>query len=126
MPDALHSDGRGHLGVFEFTDLPFKPARFFWIFETPIGVSRAGHAHRLCSQFIFSQQGLIEISVEDAHGQIRHLVLNPGEHFYLPPMHWLELKSFSEGSVLGVLASHAYDRAEYIDSKPEFLSLIGR
>lgn len=46
--------------------------------------------------------------------------LGPGDSFYLPPMHWLDLVAFSKNSVLGVLASHAYDRNEYIESKQEF------
>ena len=123
MPETVHSDQRGNLGVFEFKDLPFQPVRFFWIFATPVGRGRAGHAHRKCSQFIFSQQGQIEISVEGPTGKIIKLVLNPGESFHLPPLHWLDLVNFSAGSVLGVFASHPYDRSEYIDGKEEFVTL---
>lgn len=125
MATNLYSDIRGNLGVFEFKDLPFKPTRFFWIFGAPIGKGRAGHAHKECSQFLFSQQGTIEISVLTPNGETNFVSLNPGETFYLPPLHWLELLNFSAGSVLGVFASHEYDRGEYIDSKDEFKSLTG-
>ena len=123
MATSVHSDNRGNLGVFEFKDLPFHPVRFFWIYGTPNGLARAGHAHKECSQFIFSQQGVIEISVQSPSGEMTKCSLNPGETFYLPPLHWLDLLSFSTGSVLGVFASHAYDRAEYVDSKEEFRAL---
>ena len=125
MATNIHSDDRGNLGVFEFKDIPFRPARFFWIFGTPRGQGRAGHAHKECSQFIFSQQGNIEISVQTPDGNVTISQLNPGESFYLPPLHWLDLLEFSTGSVLGVFASHEYDRGEYVDSKDEYLSLIG-
>ena len=125
MAKTIHTDERGSLGVFEFKELPFRPARFFWIFGTPIGTGRAGHAHKECSQFIFSQQGIIKISVQAPDGNVTRSELNPGETFYLPPLHWLDLLDFSAGSVLGVFASHEYNRAEYVDSKDEFLSLTG-
>ena len=123
MGSNLHVDSRGNLGVYEFQDLPFVPVRFFWIFGTPDGQGRAGHGHKTCSQFIFSQQGEIAISVTQPGGQSLDLTLGPGDSFHLPPMHWLDLVSFSRDSVLGVLASHAYDRDEYIESKLEFEQL---
>ncbi len=123
MVPNLHVDSRGNLGVFEFKDLPFAPVRFFWIFETPEGQGRAGHGHKICSQFIFSQQGEIDISVTKPGGQSVDITLGPSDSFYLPPMHWLDLVAFSRNSVLGVLASHAYDRDEYIESKLDFEEL---
>ena len=120
MESNLHIDARGNLGVFEFQDLPFTPVRFFWIFGTPDSQGRAGHGHKICSQFIFSQQGEIEISVTKPGGKSLAKTLGPGDSFYLPPMHWLDLVAFSKNSVLGVLASHTYDRTEYIESKQEF------
>ena len=123
MESTIHTEERGSLGVFEFKVLPFQPARFFWIFGTPVGQGRAGHAHKECSQFIFSQQGTIEISVLTPSGDTDLVSLNPGESFHLPPLHWLDLLNFSSGAVLGVFASHAYDRREYVDTIEEFQSL---
>ena len=123
MSNNIHADERGNLGVFEFKELPFKPARFFWIYGTPANTGRAGHAHKECSQLIFAQQGTIEISVLAPTGEITKCLLNPGDALYLPPLHWLDLLSFSNESVLGVFASHSYDRGEYVDSKEEFLAL---
>jgi UDP-2-acetamido-3-amino-2,3-dideoxy-glucuronate N-acetyltransferase len=119
----LFVDARGNLGVFEFEELPFTPVRFFWIFGTPDGIGRAGHSHKKCSQFIFSQQGEIEISVTKPGGQMIAKTLGPGDSYFLPPMTWLDLVWFSQDSVLGVLASHKYDRNEYIESKLEFEKL---
>ena len=119
----LHIDARGNLGVFEFQELPFTPVRFFWIFGTPDNQGRAGHGHKICSQFIFSQQGKIEISVTKPDEKSLVKTLGPGDYFFLPPMHWLDLVAFSSGSVLGVLASHPYDRNEYIESRQEFNKL---
>ena len=123
MSKTIHTDERGNLGVFEFKDLPFKPARFFWIFGTPIDKGRAGHAHKECSQLIFSQQGVIGVSILAPNGETTKSSLNPGDSIHLPPLHWLDLVSFSNDSVLGVFASHSYDRGEYVDSKAEFLAL---
>ena len=114
-------DPRGSLGVTEFGQIPFVPQRIFWIFGVAEDETRANHGHRECEQLVFVQQGSIGALTINQHGVRAEWKLNTGEWLNVPPRHWLQLKNFEAGTVLGVLASLPYDRAEYIDD-PEDLS----
>lgn len=111
----VNRDERGFLAAIEFNAVPFEVKRIFWITEVTPGSRRAGHAHRTCEQFLFCVRGSITATVTDAGRRTYSRTLTTGETLYLPPLNWLELSNFSEGSVLGVLASQHYDRSEYIE-----------
>ena len=119
----LNQDPRGNLGVFNLKDLPFTPKRFFWIFDSPLNTKRAGHAHIYCDQFLFSLSGCISIKTVDLSGAEISIDLNASEGYFLKAKTWLEILNFTENSVLGVFASHEYDRTEYIETIDEFRSL---
>ncbi len=51
----------------------------------------------------------------DAAGAKFEFALTAGQWVYVPVRHWLQLNSFSQGSLVGVLASHPFDADEYID-----------
>lgn len=111
----VNRDERGVLAAIEFNAVPFEVKRIFWITEVTPGSSRAGHAHRTCEQFLFCVRGSITATVTDSARNTYSRTLATGETLYLPPLNWLELSDFSQGSVLGVLASQHYDRSEYIE-----------
>ena len=119
----LHRDSRGLLGVSEFANLPFQPKRFFWISDVSAGTSRAGHAHRTCTQLIFGVAGVIVATVTNPHGVSERSTLQPGDSLLIHPGNWLTLSDFTPHSVLGVLASQPYDPAEYITDIAEFTNL---
>lgn len=116
------TDPRGSLGVVEFGEIPFVPQRIFWIFGVAEGENRANHGHRECEQLVFVQQGSIGAVTIDRNGSTTEWALGLGEYLDIPPRHWLQLKDFSEGAVVGVLASHPYDRSEYIDDPADLSS----
>jgi hypothetical protein len=64
--------------------------------------------------------GAFDIVLDD--GQERRTVrLDRGYHgLYLPPMIWRELENFSSGAICMVLASRAYDEADYIRNFESF------
>jgi UDP-2-acetamido-3-amino-2,3-dideoxy-glucuronate N-acetyltransferase len=119
----LNQDHRGNLGVLNVNDLPFRPKRFFWIFDAPANTERAGHAHLYCDQFLFSLSGCISIKTIDLMGIEVLTDLHASEGYLLKAKTWLEIMNFSENAVLGVFASHEYDRSEYLESLEEFHSL---
>ena len=114
-------DPRGSLGVTEFGSIPFVPQRIFWIFGVAENETRANHGHRECEQLVFVQQGTIGALTINQLGEKEEWSLDTGDWLNIPPRHWLQLNNFATGTVLGVLASLPYDRAEYIDN-PEDLS----
>lgn len=120
---SLFSEARGLLGVTEFAELPFLPKRMFWITGVPSGVSRAGHAHRTCSQLLIGLSGSIVARVTPQNGSPADTRLGVGSSLLIPPRHWLVLSNFSADSVLGVLASEAYSPHEYVTDFVEFENL---
>lgn len=121
---GLHRDSRGVLGVIELAKLPFSPRRFFWISDVSFGISRAGHAHRICSQLLFGLTGSVTATVISRQGSQRETILRAGDSLLISPKHWLTLTNFTRDAVLGVFASEPYDPAEYITDFVEFSQLV--
>jgi len=119
---SLFTESRGLLGVIEFSELPFLPKRMFWISDVPSGTSRAGHAHRTCTQLLIGLSGSIVATVTPQNGTQEDIAIGVGDSLLIPPRHWLVLSGFSSGSVLGVLASEPYSPDEYITDYVEFES----
>jgi len=118
------NDSRGSLTVGQFpTSLPFKAKRFFFISEVPIGSIRGEHAHFECEQFLVAIKGSVKVLLE-ASGEREEYALNSSEiGLLIPPMTWGVQYEYSEDCVLLVLASHEFDRADYITNHDTFVSL---
>ena len=112
-------DHRGALGIAEFEPLPFAPQRLFWIFGVTEGETRANHGHRVCQQLVFVQQGGVKGFTIDAARTRFDFELDEGDWVHVPVRHWLQLNTFGEGTVVGVMASHPFDEADYIDEVDE-------
>lgn len=119
----LFTESRGQLGVAEFSHLPFIPRRMFWITDVPTATSRAGHAHRTCTQLLIGLSGSTVATVTTEDGVSVATTLSVGNSLLIPPRHWLVLSDFAPGSVLGVLASEPYNPDDYITDYFEFENL---
>jgi len=120
-------DLRGRLSAGQYDDdLPFIPHRYFLVFDVPGKEVRGEHAHRVCEQFLVCVRGSVTVVVDD--GQVsEEIVLNATDTgLYVPPLVWAVQYRYSEDALLLVLASHAYDPADYIRDYDEFLSEVGR
>lgn len=116
--------GRGDLAVLEFAEaLPFKPERCFWTYAIPGRQVRGEHAHHECSQFLVSLHGTCQVLVDDGSTREKIHLERPEVGLIVPPLTWTEASGHSVGSVLLVLASHAYNAADYIRDYNEFLRL---
>jgi UDP-2-acetamido-3-amino-2,3-dideoxy-glucuronate N-acetyltransferase len=120
----INEEVRGNLGVINLAELPFMPRRFFWIYNAPLNEKRAGHAHLICEQILFTLMGFVTIQIHDTNNIKQEIKITPSQGFYLGTKTWLELSYFSENAVLGVWASHEYDRSEYIETFEDFKKLI--
>jgi UDP-2-acetamido-3-amino-2,3-dideoxy-glucuronate N-acetyltransferase len=119
-------DLRGGLVAADFDDdLPFLPRRFFTVFGVPSADVRGSHAHRVCEQLLVCVQGAVRAVVDDGT-QIQEFVLDrPDIALYTPAMIWGTQYRYTSDAVLLVLASHAYDAADYIRDYDEFLRAAG-
>lgn len=121
----LAVDLRGTLAAAEFpTHLPFAPRRVFLVFDVPGRDVRGEHAHRSCRQFLVCARGSLSVVVDDGNRTEEIRLDRPDLGLYLPPLVWAVQYKYSADAVLLVLASDAYDPADYIRDYDEFLSAI--
>lgn len=122
----VRGDARGSLIALEVgADVPFAIARVYYIFGTRPGVERGFHAHHDLTQWAACVSGSCTMILDDGRERQAFVLDRPDLALQIGPMIWREMKDFSDGAVLMVLASAAYDEADYIRDYGEFLSLAG-
>ena len=115
----VFTDHRGSLIPLELTNaVPFSIARMFWVFDTPSGGTRGGHAHRRCSQYLVCQRGVVEVTVDDG-GARRTLALQTGACLLIPPTIWAEQRYLTPDTILLVLCDRPYEAEDYIEEVAE-------
>jgi len=120
-------DMRGSLSVGEFErSVPFRPRRYFLVFDVPSREVRGEHAHRACQQFLICVRGSCSVVADDGRQRREYLLDRPDFGLYLPPMVWGTQYKYSGDAVLLVFASDYYDPADYIRDYGEFKALAGR
>jgi dTDP-4-dehydrorhamnose 3,5-epimerase-like enzyme len=116
---------RGMLTVIEaHKELPFLPRRVFWISGVPQDKQRGGHAHRTCDELVICLQGSVQVILKDGQRSKNFRLENSAEGLYLPPMVWIDLFDFSEGSIVLALASLSFMEADYIRDWDAYISEI--
>jgi dTDP-4-dehydrorhamnose 3,5-epimerase-like enzyme len=116
------TDPRGNLTFIEGQrHVPFDIARVVNLYDVPGGETRGGHAHRELQQVIIAVAGSFDVVVDDGTHRERFSLNRSYYGLYVPPMIWREMEDFSSGSVSLVLASHAYDEADYYRDYDEFV-----
>lgn len=120
-----HVDMRGALAAGEVGEvLPFAPARYFVVFDVPSQHVRGEHAHRECWQFLTCLAGSLTVHLDDGHRRAEVALDSAARGVLIPPMVWASQFKYSRDAVLLVLASHAYDAADYVRDYGEYLSLV--
>ncbi|VTU18980.1 WxcM-like domain-containing protein [Variovorax sp. PBL-E5] len=117
-------DMRGSLSVGEFErEIPFKPARYFIVYDVPTAETRGEHAHHKCHQFLVAVKGEVSVVADDGLKREEFKLDKPSVGIYLPAMTWGIQYRYSADAVLLVFASDYYDGADYIRDHAEFLRL---
>ncbi|MDN8617538.1 WxcM-like domain-containing protein [Variovorax ginsengisoli] len=117
-------DMRGSLSVGEFErEIPFKPLRYFLVYDVPTAETRGEHAHRKCHQFLIAVKGQVSVVADDGVKREEFRLDKPSAGIYLPPMTWGIQYRYSPDAVLLVFASDYYDGADYIRDHADFLRL---
>lgn len=120
---SSHHDMRGGLVAGELSkDIPFQVKRIFWVHDVPSEKVRGEHAHRECHQALFCVRGSVRALADDGRQRQEFLLAEPSRGLYLPPMTWGTQYNYSPDCVLLVLASHAYDAADYYRVYGDFLA----
>lgn len=115
-------DLRGTLAVGEFgLELPFKPNRFFVVFDVPTPEVRGQHAHRKCHQFLICLKGSCRILLDNGRNRRDLLLDRPTLGVHMPPMIWGTQYNYTSDAILMVFASDHYDPGDYIRAYEDFL-----
>ena len=119
-------DARGKLSVGEFErDLPFRPMRYFIVYDVPSLETRGEHAHRECHEFLVCVRGRCAVVVDDGTTRREIALERPDMGVNLPAMTWRLQYKFSADAILLVFASHYYDAGDYIRDYAQYRSLVG-
>nr|WP_255556907.1 FdtA/QdtA family cupin domain-containing protein [Sodalis sp. dw_96] len=120
------ADIRGSLSVGNFGHaIPFKPVRYFMVYDVPTAQIRGEHAHRICHQFMVAVKGLVHVVADDGINRQEFILDEPSQGVYLPAMTWGIQYRYSPDAILMVFASHHYDATDYIRDYDEFRMLTG-
>src|SRR3569623_1995083 len=105
-------DPRGQLTVLDNV-LPFDVLRAFWITRAD-GQTRGGHRHYQTRQALIAMAGSEDVFMDD--GTVQDVVSQTETNLCLLVEHKdRHTMTFGPSAILLVLASHHYDRADYID-----------
>lgn len=120
-------DPRGNLSVGEFErEIPFKPKRYFVIFDVPNAETRGEHAHLRCEQFLVAVKGSVHVVADDGERREEFVLDQPNVGIYLPTLVWGVQYQYTQDAVLIVFASHYYDPKDYIRDYADFLTIVRR
>lgn len=121
-----HGDDRGQLIALESVSrqIPFEVKRVYYIFDTTPGTVRGKHAHKALRQVLICVSGACTIECEMPDGtRSEHRLDWPSKGLLIEGLVWRNMRDFSKGAVLLVLASEHYAEGDYIRSYSEFRSI---
>ena len=112
--------------IYNNEHLPFEVKRVFYSYDIPGGESRGAHAHKECHQFLIAASGAFEVLLDDGINKRTVLLNRPFYGLHVPPGIWASEQGFSSGSICLVLASHGYEKEDYIREYDDYLKYINR
>jgi len=118
-------DPRGDLTFVEGGNhIPFEIRRVYYLYNVPVDSERGGHAHKKLEQVVFALSGSFRLKIDDGASKSEYWLRDPRKGLYISRVVWREMDSFSQGAVCMVLASHAYDEADYYRNYNEFVKAL--
>jgi hypothetical protein len=116
------ADPRGNLTFIESSrHIPFEIRRVFYLYDVPGGAQRAGHALKVCHQFVIAMSGSFDVILDDGLERQRYHLNRSYQGIYIPPLIWREIDNFSSGAVCMAVASELFDEADYYREYKDFI-----
>ena len=113
-------DERGVLSVITEKMIGFCYTRMYFVKNVPIGTVRGSHAHLYTTQFLICLEGECLVKIDNGVSSKNYKLNDSKEGLLVPPMNWGNITYTKAGTVLLVLASHDYDRHDYITDYEEY------
>ncbi len=106
-----YTDDRGSLNVIEKV-IPFDIKRIYWMYN--ITKSRGGHRHKQTRQALICLKGQCDVYINNGKTKHNFLLNESDKCLLVEPEDWHTLNHFSLDAILLVLASHHFDKNDYI------------
>ncbi len=113
-------DSRGDIQIFEeFKNVPFDIKRIYCLTNMQ-GKPKGFHAHKNLQQVAVCLSGSCTFILDNGHEREEVVLSQPNQGLLIQSMVWREIKKFSDGCVIMVLASEHYDEDDYIRDYNDF------
>lgn len=121
----VFGDERGKLISLESAPfVPFDIQRVYYIFDTHPDQVRGKHAHMSLEQVVVAMDGACEFVLDDGYTRESVWLNRPDVGLYIGQGLWREMRHFSYGCKLMILASDKYNENEYIRDYQTFIKTI--
>jgi len=126
MPEGwkIFEDEDGILVPIEFSNLPFKPQRIFYVSNVPKGEERGLHAHYETQQILTCIKGQILVRLHDGDLLKEH-TLNPNESIFIDRLTWDSQVFLTGEDILLSICSTSYNKEDDIEDFNTFLKVTG-
>lgn len=112
----------GNLSVVENSiSMPFNINRVYYIYDVPGGSDRGGHAHKELEQYVIAVSGAFDILLDDGKNKKTVRLDRPYLALHIKKGIWRETRNFTSGAICMVIASHKYDKSDYIHDYDDFI-----
>jgi dTDP-4-dehydrorhamnose 3,5-epimerase-like enzyme len=118
----IFKDDDGTLVPIEFSKLPFKPSRIFYVCDVPKGEERGMHAHYQTQQILTCIKGKILVRLHNGVS-MSETVLEENDTVFIDKMTWDSQVFLTGNDVLLSICSTEYNIDDYIDDFDFFLKL---
>lgn len=115
------TDRRGNLSFAEEgKHIPFEIKRNYWIYDVPGGEMRGGHAYKENKEFITALSGSFDVILDDGKESKTYSLNRSYYGLYVPEGIWRQMVNFSTNSLALIVASTAFNKADYMYDYEEF------
>ena len=125
LPLSKIHNRAGNITIVEGqTNIPFDVRRIYYLYDIPGGEDRGGHAHKALYQLIVAASGSFNVLLDDGQNKKIVTLNRPDYGLMVVPGIWRELFEFSSGAICLVLASHKYDKDDYMRNYDQFVNFL--
>jgi hypothetical protein len=116
------SEKNTSLGVFDLSNLPFRPERLYWISDMLSNEPRGFHAHKKLNQVLIVVEGSIQLKLCRGSREFLFDIKKNDAHIFIPFGTWREIIPITEGATILVIADRLYEVDDYISDWNYFLT----
>jgi len=125
LPKIL--DERGNLSFLEENNhIPFKVERTYWIYDVPGGEFRGGHSYHANQEVIIALSGSFDVLLDDGNKKTVFSLNRSYYGLYIPNGVWRQIENFSTNALSFIVASTAYNEADYERDYQKFIEKVSK